>query len=429
MSLNNGLLLAPLLIEEICSALGVNSRNLGVLCQSANINIFAKYKPLSLTGDEQLSDALILNARYGLHAIATSIRSNLRTMELTWTYNGARNPYNRELDFHRYYNAAPCPFMQANGESLELDIISGDSQPALFYLLMASGALANKAFSSASGISSSSPAVPSDRLAYCITAEELGFWDGGAYHELLADGTTTHLGLIIFNNNGNYVDSVWARAPLAILPQRDNDMFIIPLDGLVLQEGTYTAIYCARVVEEGHTYYLPVFNDSRYPARVPLEVGGFENYVQARLGLAASVGDNPAISITTGSNSLFIVMRLYNNGPNTIRITGGFNEKFTLVARVTGNVVDNTGNVSIDRTQTTAQLISPSSGQQVSVAPGGYIDLIYSLSNIWSNNSSTSPSRIDSGSLTIGGALMYSGTREYTWRTIDQRILTVTYQQ
>lgn len=402
MSYSNGLVLAPAgsypATGDIQQALGVDTGGLYELCTAAQINVFARYKPNGLTGARP-SDAQIATARYNLWAKATSSRASLASMALGWTYNGAAAPYYRQLDFHRYYNGAVCPFMQANGTSLLVDLVSGNAAPALFYMLMRSGALANKPFSSTSGIGSSGTAVPSTRLDYCISVEDLGFDSGGgSYHSILG----AYLGLVIFSGT-TYRGEIWASTAVAQLGTRDNNMFIVPTGDLDIAPGTYTAVACAKKTDSGLTYYLPVYDDASYPARLTLVVGGVDYYKQDRVGLATTATGSTVTRMTTTASDIYVRMRLYNNtgGSVTLNVRDG---RFILSTRITGTVVDQSGTHSIDRTQTSS-LVYPTS--DITVSDGGYGDMVFRVTNIWSNSAGTSPTLIESGELNIAPTLQF----------------------
>lgn len=404
MSYNNGLILSPVTNDrengDIQQALGVTTTDVGELCTHANINRFSRYKPNSLEGYDQPSDALILNDRYALDAIATTIRSNLATMSLAWSYRGARAPYYRQHDFHRYYNGAIVPFMQANGQSLLVDLVSGNANPALFYLLMRSGALANKPFSSTSGIASSGTAVPSTRLDYCISAEDLGFSDGGSYHSILG----AYLGLVIFQGT-TYMGEIWSSRAVAQLSTRYNDMFIVPTDDLDLGIGTYIAVACAKKTEGSRVYYMPVYDDAPYPARFTLSVGGVDYYKQDRVGLATSANGSTTTMLRTTSSTVYVRMRIYNNTGHsvTLPVSG---TKFMLSTQVQGTVVDQGGTHAIDRTQSSVSIQYPAS--DITIADGGYGDMVFRLDNIWSNDATTQPTMIESGSISIKPTLAFN---------------------
>lgn len=407
MSYNSGLVMAPVRDGDIRQALGESSGDIGVLCTSSHINIFSKRKPTEFTGYDKPTDSALETIRYGLSAIATSVKSGLATMSLAWTYHGAQAPYFREHDFDGYYNAAPVPFMQANGSSIVIDLVGSSPAPALFYMLMASGALANKPFSTESGIGRSGNAVPAGLLGNCICVEKIGFDEGGGtYHSILG----AYLGIVVFSGT-TYVGEAWASVPVAISSTRDNNMFIVPTSGLQLSMGEYTAVACAKKTEDGHTFYMPVYDDGNYPTRFALVVGGVGYYNQRRVGVSDDADGFPTRLLTTTASTVYLTMRLTNNSRATLNLAVGSNAKFTLVCPVRGTVTDFQGEHSIERTITVVGIYRPTTAQTVAV--GGYVDLVYQLTNIWSTDGTTQPQLIESGSLVLSPTLKYYGTDEY----------------
>ena len=419
MAYSSGLITKPVSSDtaggDIQQALGISGvGDLGTLCQHPNINIFSKFKPNAVTGYDQPSDATLATNRYGLAAVATNSKNALATMALGWTYHGAQAPYFRQLDFDRYYNGAPIPFMQANGQSLLLDLVSGNASPALFYMLMTGGALANKPFVAGQGIGSSGTAVPSNRLDYCIAVEDLGFDSGGGtYHSLMG----AYLGLVIFQGT-TYKGEVWSSVPVAELSQRENNMFNVPTNTLSLAQGTYTAVACAK---QGN-YYLPVYNDANYPTRFTFTVGGVDSYAQDRIGLALTQGGTYSTLLRTNQSDIYLKMRLYNQTGRSVTLNVRDN-RFRVSTRITGST-DTTA--SIDRTQV-SQLISPTSDP--TIADGGYVEMIFGLTNIWSNTAGQAPTVFTEGDLTIVPSLQFvsGGSAADFPQYGPARVLAVTY--
>ena len=419
MAYSSGLITKPVSSDtaggDIQQALGISGvGDLGTLCQHPNINIFSKFKPNAVTGYDQPSDATLATNRYGLAAVATNSKNALISMALGWTYHGAQAPYFRQLDFDRYYNGAPVPFMQANGQSLLLDLVSGNASPALFYMLMTGGALANKPFVAGQGIGSSGTAVPSNRLDYCIAVEDLGFDSGGGtYHSLMG----AYLGLVIFQGT-TYKGEVWSSVPVAELSQRENNMFNVPTNTLSLAQGTYTAVACAK---QGN-YYLPVYNHADYPTRFTFVVGGVDSYAQDRIGLALTQGGTYSTLLRTNQSDIYLKMRLYNQTGRSVTLNVRDN-RFRVSTRITGST-DTTA--SIDRTQV-SQLISPTSDP--TIADGGYVEMIFGLTNIWSNTAGQAPTVFTEGNLTIVPSLQFvSGGSAADFPLYGPaRILAVTY--
>lgn len=423
MSYDNGLVLKEVssypVTGDIQRALGgVDEGDDGKLCTHPNINVFAKYKPNNIQQDEEPTDAQLLTIRYALAARATNNRASLATMALDWVYSGAQAPYFRKLDFHRYYNGAPIPFMQANGTSLLLDLVSGNASPALFYMLMNAGALANKPFVAGQGIGSSGTAVATNRLQYCIAVEDLGFDSGGStYHSLMG----AVLGLVIFQGT-TYKGEVWSSVPVAELSTRDNNMFNVPTNTLSIAQGTYTAVACAKLTEGGRTYYLPVYNHADYPARFTFTVGGVDSYAQDRVGLALTQGGTYSTMLRTNQSDIYLKMRLYNQTGRSVTLNVRDN-RFRVSTRITGST-DTTA--SIDRTQV-SQLISPTSDP--AIAAGGYVEMIFGLTNIWSNTAGQAPTVFTEGNLTIVPTLQFiSGGSAADFPLYGPaRVLAVTY--
>lgn len=420
MAYSSGLITKPVSSDtaggDIQQALGISGvGDLGTLCQHPNINIFSKFKPNAVTGYDQPSDATLATNRYGLAAVATNSKNALISMALGWTYHGAQAPYFRQLDFDRYYNGAPIPFMQANGQSLLLDLVSGNASPALFYMLMTGGALANKPFVAGQGIGSSGTAVPSNRLDYCIAVEDLGFDSGGGtYHSLMG----AYLGLVIFQGT-TYKGEVWSSVPVAELSQRENNMFNVPTNTLSLAQGTYTAVACAK---QGN-YYLPVYNHADYPTRFTFVVGGVDSYAQDRIGLALTQGGTYSTLLRTNQSDIYLKMRLYNQTGRSVTLNVRDN-RFRVSTRITGST-DTTA--SIDRTQV-SQLISPTSDP--TIADGGYVEMIFGLTNIWSNTAGQAPTVFTEGNLTIVPSLQFvsgGSAADFPQYGVGPRVLAVTY--
>ena len=419
MSFVRGLVQAPALSDtangDIQQALGISGEGrLAILCTHPNINIFAKYKPIAIQGFDKPTPAQLQANAYGLAARATNNKNSLASMALDWVYSGAQAPYYRQHDFWDYFNGAPIPFMQANGQTLLLDLVSGNASPALFYMLMNAGALANKPFVAGQGIGSSGTAVDSDRINYCIAVEDLGFDSGGGtMHSLMG----AYLGLVIFQGS-TYKGEVWSSVPVAELSQRENNMFNVPTNTLSLAQGTYTAVACAK---QGN-YYLPVYNHADYPARFTFTVGGVDSYAQDRIGLALTQSGTYSTMLRTNQSDIYLKMRLYNQTGRSVTLNVRDN-RFRVSTRITGST-DTTA--SIDRTQV-SQLISPTSDP--TIADGGYVEMIFGLTNIWSNTAGQAPTVFTEGNLTIVPTLQFiSGGSAADFPLYGPaRVLAVTY--
>jgi len=418
---------------EIQQALGTSEKDLGALCTHANIKMFARYKPCVYEGYESPTQQQYADNYYFVKAVATTNKNSLYSMALGWTYEGAQAPYFRQLDFDGYFNNPPIPFMQANGSTLLVDLISGNANPALFYMFMRTGALANKPFSASGGIATSGTAVASNRLAYCMTIEDLGFYDGSAIHGILDATTTAKLGLVIFDTSGTYKAEVWASHKVEISSTRYNEMFNVPTDSLNLVPGTYTAVACCQLTDLGGglIYYLPVFNDASYPARFTFEVGGFSNYTQQRWGISISEATSSDQLLTTKLDDVYVTMRFYNKSGSAITIGRGSNAKFTCVTEFSGTIVRNGVTQTIDRTVANGKAhrtatILPSNGASITIQPDTYGELLYKVEKIWSLDGTSGGQQLDSGSVSVKSSIYYNGAEEFTVET-SHRALAVTY--
>ena len=426
MSYSSGLIQAPVKSDtasgDIQLALGVSTGDLGTLCTHANINKFAKYKPTSIQGYTSPTAAQLAAAGYGLRAVATNSKTALRTMSLGWTYDGAAAPYFRQLDFDGYYNGAPIPFMQANGQTLLVDLISGNTTPAVFYMMMNAGYLRNKNFVAGGGIGNSN-AVPSGYDAYCICVEDLGFDSGGGSMHSMMGGV---VGLVIFNGT-SVAAEIWSSKAVDDYNQRYNEMYSVPTSGLSLGAGTYTAVACCKV-SDGLTYYLPVYDDANYPARFTLEVGGLSSYKQARTGLSTSQSGTYSTMLNSNADDIFVKMKFYNQTGRSVTLNNVTNGRFILSTRVQGSRVDmQTGNtISIDRTQTSS-LVLPTSDP--TIADGSYVEMVFKILNIWSNTAGSQVPAFTSGSLDISPSIQFysGGTATDFGQYGNPQVLTVRY--
>lgn len=112
MAYSNGKITAPISINDIKNALGDGSNDLGTLCKSSKINMWARFKPVIYPRNFDITDADRASANYGI-----TIPSTIDTVagvfaDNLWAYakptGGASSPY-RIGDFAGYYNAAVPP--------------------------------------------------------------------------------------------------------------------------------------------------------------------------------------------------------------------------------------------------------------------------------------------------------------------------------
>ena len=109
----------------VANTLGTSSRDVGTLCTSDNINIFSKYKPMSIAkvADVDDNDREFIN--WGV-TVPEPIGYPIQNGELThnpWVYNkptgGASSPY-RLGDFRKYKHDAVSPIQIVFPEKLEM---------------------------------------------------------------------------------------------------------------------------------------------------------------------------------------------------------------------------------------------------------------------------------------------------------------------
>lgn len=178
MSYSNGIITAPVSIYDIQRALGASSPDLGTLCKHANINMWAKYKPVryphvdSVTGQWDFTNNKWLSTAVwwkgagttdvgGITPFTTSVRATMLAQYLNsdrmngWVYNkpsgGVYQPY-RETDFACYNHLAPAPlegfFIQdeiiQDGHFTASAVMSMTDDPNADYLSM--GDFASEAF-------------------------------------------------------------------------------------------------------------------------------------------------------------------------------------------------------------------------------------------------------------------------------------------
>lgn len=77
MSYSNGIISAPVSIDDVKSALGESSNDLATLCKSSNINKWAKYKPISIGKPFNITEKDRANCRYGLDFTTNSLLTDM----------------------------------------------------------------------------------------------------------------------------------------------------------------------------------------------------------------------------------------------------------------------------------------------------------------------------------------------------------------
>lgn len=96
-------------IEDVSNCIGENSLDVGTLCRSDKINIFAKYKPLVLGSPVELTDSQRYELNHGFTPQYITIReSGNPTKMTTWTqWRAPRDgEWSRLLDFNGYNHNA-----------------------------------------------------------------------------------------------------------------------------------------------------------------------------------------------------------------------------------------------------------------------------------------------------------------------------------
>lgn len=152
MSYSNGIISAPVSISDIQNVLGVSGGgDLGTLCQSGNINMWAKRKSEGIASGLQsmpigiLTDAMRQLNGYGIRALyqngygsllslVTDLRNDsVRSMfEYINPSGGISNPY-RLTDFNGYYHGAKTPIWSPYGSTDTLRVNSDGTLQLYYY--------------------------------------------------------------------------------------------------------------------------------------------------------------------------------------------------------------------------------------------------------------------------------------------------------
>lgn len=126
---NTKIVTKPIGTTDIATALGVDSRDVGTLCTSEEINMMAKYKPIEFAKWDELSERDIVSAHdpannifFGIQITGTTNGTFDQTIvqlhDATFTYirpkGGEASPF-RMTDFHNYkHDARPNPHVSFN---------------------------------------------------------------------------------------------------------------------------------------------------------------------------------------------------------------------------------------------------------------------------------------------------------------------------
>lgn len=116
MSVNNGIVSAPISIGEVSNLIGAGTNDIGALCTSSNINKWARYKPVVNASLDSSNDGKGGDGNYGFAIVtATSLSTLVSSFDNVmngWTYvkpsGGASSPY-RLGDFRGYNHRALPP--------------------------------------------------------------------------------------------------------------------------------------------------------------------------------------------------------------------------------------------------------------------------------------------------------------------------------
>lgn len=118
MSNSNGIISAPVTIDDVKTVLGESSNDLATLCKSSNINMWAKYKPTIYPSDFPSDWYKAGDGNYGLNITVENGKSNWRDLvaEYSKINNGYTNLYARPTggstapyrlgDFRGYFHNA-----------------------------------------------------------------------------------------------------------------------------------------------------------------------------------------------------------------------------------------------------------------------------------------------------------------------------------
>lgn len=106
MSVSNGVISAPISIDDVASALGHNSYDLGTLCMSGNVNKWSFRKPIIHSSNGELSEQDYYNQNDGFTIVESTDPASVGLAMLNktaWVYNRqAETDWHRLTDFLQY---------------------------------------------------------------------------------------------------------------------------------------------------------------------------------------------------------------------------------------------------------------------------------------------------------------------------------------
>lgn len=119
MGYQNGKITAPVSIEDVRNAINSTSTDLGTLCQSRTINIYAKKKPVRYNTPGMITDTQRKMLNYGIYA-NPQLSFSAGIQSPYWTYRRPRGlaygtkEWFRLLDFNGYNKAAKSPMLKTD---------------------------------------------------------------------------------------------------------------------------------------------------------------------------------------------------------------------------------------------------------------------------------------------------------------------------
>ena len=132
MAINNGIVVAPINISDVASALGEGSGNIGTLCRSHKVNLWAKNKPVDRADHlfTQLDTCQGDDGNYGINIPIITINSANLSQLIPyysqdgngWTAKYQKNPPYRLDDSVGYYHGAKAPVVSFSEASYEHDL-------------------------------------------------------------------------------------------------------------------------------------------------------------------------------------------------------------------------------------------------------------------------------------------------------------------
>lgn len=435
---NNGMVSIPSshsfgdedILEEIAVLMGVGKRTDGSyyhadVCQTGKVNDFAKFKPQnSLTKvNAWLTEQSRKNNNWGMTGMNAC--NNVTTLWNNATsalkFSTHTKPW-RIRDFDGYYHHAPKNIIhQMVGSKLIVSSVHPDGAYIAFYVLQKTGYLAQKALGdSITGINTNtSLGLSSTQLSRCITTEDLA-WGGYTLY-----GTQPFsLGIVVYNTDGTVAqksgaslggsnDAIYTcKSSLKIQSDvLDYDMYRME-PALGLAKGSYKAVGAAIAVTYSQgsdnimipSYmFLPLQSASGYSNKFDLEVSGAEKFSVTQVTVEGST----ATSIRTTKTSVTVAFTIKNNSGKALNYStahlSSYINKWKMECGISGSVTTATGTTTINTSRSSVY------NSVFSIAAGGTVTLSFTVSNIWSNSATTSPTQISSGRVNLSLSLKFNG--------------------